>query len=88
MVHSIPMTRCPSWQQLATKRDGYDQRGRQRYGCCPCRRDFTADSPSAFSGYRWLADVILTAVRWAASSPRSAAHVPPTRVETGFDEFM
>jgi transposase-like protein len=41
----------------------------------PCRRDFTVTSTSAFSGSRWLADVILTAVRWYASYPLSATHV-------------
>ena len=60
------MIQCPSCQQLATKRDGYDEQGRQRYGCRRCHRDFTATSTSAFSGYRWSADVILTAVRWYA----------------------
>src|SRR5262249_32129596 len=69
------MIHCPSCQQLATKRDGYHERGRQRYGCRPCRRDFTATSTSAFSGYRWPADVILTAVRWYARYPLSATHV-------------
>jgi len=69
------MTRCPYRQQLATKQDGYDERGRQWYGCRTCHRDFTADSPSAFSGYRWPVDVILTAVRWYASYPLSAAQV-------------
>src|SRR5262249_52006998 len=52
---------------------GDDNRGRQRSSCRPCRRDFRATSPSAFSGYRWPADVSLTAVRWYASYPLSAA---------------
>jgi len=30
---------------------------------------------SAFSGYCWPADVILTAVRWYASYPLSVTHV-------------
>src|SRR5215813_11695421 len=51
------MIHCPSCQQPATKRDGYDDRGRQRYSCPPCHRDFTATSTSAFSGYRWPADL-------------------------------
>src|SRR5262249_26224207 len=69
------MIHCPSCQQLATKRDGYDEQGRQRYGCRPCHRDFAATSTSAFAGYRWPADVIPTAVRWYASYPLSATHV-------------
>ncbi len=48
------MTMCPSCQQPATKRHGQDGAGRQR---------FTGTSGSAFSGYRWPPDVILTAVR-------------------------
>lgn len=79
------MTRCPYCQQSATKRDGYDQRRRQRYGCHSCQRDFTAHSPSAFSGYRWPADVILTAVRWYASYPLSATHVMQLLAERHID---
>src|SRR5712692_8253279 len=79
------MIHCPSCQQLATKRAGYDERGRQRYGCRPCRRDFTATSTSAFSGYRWPADVILTAIRWYASYPLSATHVMQLLAERYID---
>jgi IS6 family transposase len=69
------MSTCPSCQHPATKRDGYDTAGRQRYSCRPCHRDFTAHSASAFSGYRWPSDVILMAVRWYCSLPLSAAQV-------------
>src|SRR4030095_4350982 len=69
------MSTCPSCQHSATKRDGYDAAGRQRYHCCPCHRDFTAHSTSAFSGYRGRPDVILMAVRWYCSLPLSAAQV-------------
>jgi len=79
------MLLCPSCQQPATKRDGYDQRSRQRYSCRLCHRDFTADSTSAFSGYRWPADVILTAVRWYASYPLSATHVMQLLAERHID---
>src|SRR5262245_8582735 len=75
MVHSVSVIQCPFCQRPATKRGGYDKCSRQRYSCRPCRRDFTTDSTSAFSGYRWPADVILTAVRWYASYPLSAKHV-------------
>jgi transposase, IS6 family len=67
------MSTCPSCQHPATKRDGYDALGRQRYHCRPCPQDFTSPSASAFSGYRWPADVILMAVRWYCSLPLSAA---------------
>jgi IS6 family transposase len=67
------MSTYPSCQHPATKRDGYDAVGRQRYHCRSCRRDFTAHSTSAFSGYRWPPDVILMAVRWYCSLPLSAA---------------
>lgn|SRR5581483_4093067 len=69
------MSTCPSFQYPATKRDGYDAAGRQRYHCRPCHRDFTAHSASVFSGYRWPPDVILMAVRWDCSLPLSAAQV-------------
>ena len=45
------MPSCLICQRPPTKRDGYDRRGRQRYTCRPCRRDFTQLSGSAFSGH-------------------------------------
>jgi transposase-like protein len=66
------MPTCLICQQLPTKRDGYDRRGRQRYTCRRCRRDFTQLSGSAFSGYRWPAEVIL-----AGSAGTSATRSPP-----------
>jgi predicted CXXCH cytochrome family protein len=47
------MTTCPTCHQPATTRDGFDRRGRQRFACSPCHRDFTHASSGAFSGYRW-----------------------------------
>jgi transposase-like protein len=79
------MSTCPSCQYPATKRDGYDTAGRQRYHCRPCHRDFTTHSVSAFSGYRWPPDVILTAVRWYASYPLSASHVMQLLAERHID---
>src|SRR5262245_38948392 len=79
------MSTCPSCHQRATKRDGYDAAGRQRYHCRPCRRDFTAHSASAFSGYRWPPDVILMAVRWYCSLPLSAAQVVRLLAERNID---
>jgi IS6 family transposase len=66
-------------------RDGYAQRGRQRYDCRPCQRGFTAASMSTFPGYRWPPDVILTAVRWYASYPLSANHVMQLLAERHID---
>jgi transposase-like protein len=66
------MPLCPSCRQPATKRNGFDRRSRQKYACRPCRRSFTEDRVSAFSGYRWPKDSILTAVRWYLAYPRSA----------------
>jgi IS6 family transposase len=79
------MSTCPSCHQRATKRDGYDVAGRQRYHCRPCHRDFTALSTSAFSGYRWPPDVILMAVRWYCSLPLSAAQVVRLLAERHID---
>ncbi len=59
------MLTCPSCHQPASKRDGHDAVGRQRYACHPCGRDFTERSSSAFTGSRWPAEVILLAVRWS-----------------------
>ena len=79
------MSTCPSCQYPATKRDGHDAAGRQRYHCRPCHRDFTTHSVSAFSGYRWPPDVILMAVRWYCSLPLSAAQVVRLLAERNID---
>jgi IS6 family transposase len=79
------MSTCPSCQHPATKRDGYDAFGRQRYHCRPCHRDFTAHSTSAFSGYRWPPDVLVMAVRWYCSLPLSAAQVVRLLAERNID---
>src|SRR6266545_1799883 len=82
------MPPCPSCHQTASKRDGRDPRGRQRYACRSCGRDFTADSASAFAGYRWPADVILLAVRWSLSHPLSATSVMELLAERGIDVYQ
>ena len=84
-IHSVSMSTCPSCQHPATKRDGYDTAGRQRYHCSPCQRDFTAHSTSACSGYHWPPDVILIAVRWYCSLPLSAAQVVRLLAERHID---
>jgi putative transposase len=79
------MPPCPSCQQPASKRNGFDRRGRQKYGCGTCRSTFTEDSISAFSGYRWPADVIVTAVRWYLAYPLSSRQVLELLAERGID---
>ena len=58
------MPPCPYCQQPASKRDGHDAAGCQRYACHPCGHDPTKRSASAFAGYRWPVEAILLAVRW------------------------
>src|SRR5919202_1173319 len=79
------MPPCHSCQQPASKRNGHDRRGRQKYVCCACRRTYTEDSASAFSGYRWPRDVILTAVRWYLAYPLSSRQVLELLAERGID---
>ncbi len=79
------MPNCPHCQQPAAKRNGRDRRGRQKYACSLCRRTFTENTPSAFSGYRWPRDIILTAVRWYLSYPLSSRQVRELLAERGVD---
>ena len=79
------MPPCPTCQQPASKCDGHDAAGRQRYACRPCGRDFTDRSASAFAGYRWLTEVILLVVRWSLSHPLSATSVMELLAERGID---
>src|SRR5919204_5696002 len=79
------MPLCPDCQQPAAKRNGRDRRGRQKYACRACRRTFTEDSSSAFSGYRWTRDVILTAVRWYLAYPLSSRQVLELLAGRGID---
>src|SRR6266849_10618299 len=79
------MSACPTCKQLPTKRHGRDRSGRQRYSCGPCRQTFTAATISAFSGYRWPAEVVLMAVRWYLRHPLSGASVMELLAERGID---
>src|SRR6266542_3780279 len=79
------MPTCPHCQQFVFTRDGHDRRGRQRFTCGSCGRDFTLRSASAFSGYRWPADVVLMAVRWYLRHPLSATSVMELLAERGID---
>src|SRR6266849_2226011 len=69
------MPLCPACHQPASKRNGRDRRGRQKYACLPCRRTFTENTVSAFSGYRWPRDVGVMAVRWCLAYPLSSRQV-------------
>ncbi len=55
---------CPTCGSAATRKDGYDERGGQRFRCGACRCRFTATTGTPFSGYRFPPDVIALAVRW------------------------
>ncbi len=79
------MPPCPDCHQPASKRDGRDAAGRQRYACRPCGLDFTTRAALAFAGHRWPAEVILLAVRWSLSHPLSAASVMELLAERGID---
>src|SRR3979411_190855 len=79
------MPSCPTCQQPASKRNGRDRRGRQKYACHRCRHTFTDNTTSAFGGYRWPADVILTAVRWYLAYPLSSRQVVELLAERGID---
>jgi IS6 family transposase len=79
------MPTCPHCQDSVATRGGHERHGRQRFTCAGCGRDFTVRSASAFSGYRWPADVILMAVRWYLRHPVSATSVMELLAERGID---
>src|SRR5262249_21173908 len=79
------MTPCPACRQPATKRNGHDRRGRQKYACRGCRRGFTAATGSAFSVARGPPDVILMAWRWYLAYPLSSRQVLELLAERGID---
>ena len=79
------MPLCPTCQQPASKRNGRDPPGRWKYACRSCRRTFSQNSTSVFSGYRWPADVILTGVRWYLAYPPSSRQVLELLAERGID---
>src|SRR5229473_2983679 len=79
------MPTCPARQHSPAKRDGHTPSGRQRYACRSCRRDFTVQSGSAFSGYRFPPQVILTALRCYFSYGLSAQEVMELLAQRGLD---
>jgi len=56
--------RCVGCGDTRFSKAGFNQRGQQVYRCTACRCRQTARSLSAFSGYRFLDDIIALAVRW------------------------
>jgi transposase-like protein len=85
LVESAPDVSLPTCQQPPTKRHGRDRAGRQRYSCGACHRTFTARSVSAFSGYRWPAEVVLMAVRWYVRHPLSGTSIMELLAERSID---
>src|SRR3979411_3016361 len=79
------MPLCPTCQKPASKRNGRDRRGRQKYACGSSGRTFTENMVSAFSGYRWPRDVIIMAVRWYLAYPLSSRQVLELLAERGID---
>jgi hypothetical protein len=66
------MPSCPACHQPATKRNGCDRRGRQKYACRGCRRGFTEATGSAFApSAALLADVTAGRAGWRQFERRS-----------------
>ncbi len=74
---------CPTCGAVATRKDGYDRRGGQRFRCGECRCRFTATTGTPFSGYRFPPDVIALAVRWYLRFRLSYADVVELLAERG-----
>jgi transposase-like protein len=74
---------CPTCGAAATRKDGYDRRGGQRFRCSECRCRFTATTGTPFAGYRFPPDVIALAVRWYLRFRLSYADVAELLAERG-----
>ena len=74
---------CPSCGSAATRKDGRDRKGQQRFRCGGCRHRFTALTGTPFSGYRFPPDVIALAVRWYLRFRLSDADVTELLAERG-----
>ncbi len=74
---------CPTCGSAATRKDGYDRRGGQRFRCGACRRRFTATTGTPFAGYRFPSDIIALAVRWYLRYRLSYADVAELLAERG-----
>jgi transposase-like protein len=74
---------CPGCGSAATRKDGRDRRGQQRFRCGSRRRRLTARSATPFSGYRFPPDVIALAVRWYLRYRLSYSDVAELLAERG-----
>jgi transposase-like protein len=74
---------CQHCQGERFTKEGYDREGRQVYRCSGCTRRHTAGSTSAFTGYRFPADVIALAVRWYLRYRLSYADLAELLAERG-----
>jgi transposase-like protein len=74
---------CPGCGSVATRKDGRDRKGQQRFRCGICRCRFTALTGTPFSGYRFPPDVIALAVRWYLRFRLSYADVAELLAERG-----
>jgi IS6 family transposase len=74
---------CPECGSAATRKDGRDRRGQQRFRCRACRRRFTSLTGTPFAGYRFPPDIIALAVRWYLRFRLSYADVAELLAERG-----
>jgi transposase-like protein len=74
---------CPTCDSAATRKDGFDRRGGQRFRCGDWRCRFTATTGTPFAGYRFPPDVIALAVRWYLRFRLSYADVAELLAERG-----
>lgn len=79
------MPLCPRCHSTRLKRDGRLAPTDHRFRCLACRRTFTERTGTAFAGYRFPAEVILTAVRWYTLYRLSAANTRDLLAERGID---
>jgi transposase-like protein len=74
---------CPGCNSAATRKDGRDRRGQQRFRCRGCGCRFTTLTGTPFSGYRFPPDVIALAVCWYLRFQLSYADVAELLAERG-----
>ncbi len=74
---------CPQCTGKEFTKAGCNRHGHQVYRCRGCARRMTTRSTSAFSGYRFPADVIALAVRWYVRFRLSYADVVELLAERG-----
>jgi transposase-like protein len=74
---------CPGCGSAATRKDGRDRRGQQRFRCGACLCRFAALTGTPFAGYRFPPDIIALAVRWYLRFRLSYADVAELLAERG-----